>query len=86
MNSKIELIGWIAGVCLAICGAPESYNAITTGDSALSWMFLSSWGCGEVLALVYALLKSKKVKLLPLMFNYGLNISFIATIMICKGF
>lgn len=73
-----EIIGWAGATLLALCALPEAYRAYVTGECTLSWTFLLMWGIGEVLALVYTILKSRKVRLFPLLFNYGLNIVFIS--------
>lgn len=80
----IEKIGWLGSTLLALCGAPEAYLAATTGESSLSWTFLCMWLSGELLALVYVIHKNSEVKVLPLIFNYGLNIIFISIICIFK--
>ena len=81
---KTELIGWISAILLAGCGIPEVIQAFRINDSHLTWPFLLMWFFGEVFALLYTIIKSKKVKLLPLIFNYGLNILCISVIMILK--
>ena len=83
--SKLVLIsGWIGATLLAFCGLPEVYFAITSGTTALSWPFLLAWGTGEVLALVYVIGKTKEVDLLPLLFNYGVNIICISILIYFK--
>lgn len=84
--NKIEYIGWISAVLLATCGIPEAYEALKTGDSALTWTFLLMWYFGEIFALIYTMNKNKKVKLIPLLFNYGLNLVLISVIISCKLF
>ena len=81
-----EAIGWCASVLLAFCGLPEALDSIRTGESALSYPFLLMWWSGETLAIAYVILKSKNVKLWPLMFNYGFNIIFISIILFNKFF
>jgi hypothetical protein len=80
----METLGWVASICLALCGAPEAYFALKTGICNLGWTMLFLWGVGEVFALIYTLHKNKQVKLLPLIFNYGLNILFISVMIIVK--
>lgn len=84
MKNQTERIGWLGGVMLAICGLPEAISAIQTGTTGLGWMFLLLWGGGEILALIYTILKSSEVSLRPLLFNYGMNILFILTILTVK--
>ena len=80
----IETIGWLGSFLLAICAIPEMLIAIQTGNSNLSWYFLSFWLGGEILALVYVILKSTKINLLPLLLNYMLNIICLCVIIYIK--
>lgn len=82
--NKTELLGWLGSTLLALCGLPEAFQALSTGSSGLTWTFLGLWGGGEIVVLIYTLLKSRQVKLLPLIFNYGLNIVFISIIVWVK--
>ncbi len=77
---KLEFVGWVGSCLLAFCGAPEMYLSFKNGDSSLSWYFLGMWGFGEIIALIYTIIKNKQVSLLPLLFNYGINIVCIVTI------
>lgn len=74
------MIGWIGATLLALSGLPEAIKAIQTLNSPLTWTFLLMWLFGEVFTLIYVLQKNREVKLLPLLFNYGLNIVFITVI------
>ena len=66
----LELIGWISGAMLAICGIPQAIKIIKTNDtSSLSMMFLVLWFLGEVFGIIYVLPKEHS----PLIFNYGFN-------------
>ena len=76
----MEVVGWLGTFFLAICAIPEVWRAISEQNSPLSWYFLIFWLIGEVFLLVYTILKSRKIKLLPLFFNYGLNILCICAI------
>lgn len=80
----METIGWLGASLLAFCGLPELYYAITTGTTGLSWAFLLMWFFGEAFALAYVIHKSKKVRLLPLLFNYGCNLICISILMYYK--
>lgn len=82
----VEFLGWIGALLLAFCALPEALISLKTGDSSLSYPFLFMWYFGEILACIYTVVKSKQVRLLPLMFNYGLNIVFISIILACKMF
>lgn len=79
-----EFIGWIGAILLACCGIPEVIYGIKTGSVSLTWGFLLMWGFGEIFALIYTSIKSRKVKLLPLIFNYGLNIVCISILVWLK--
>lgn len=80
----MEFIGWMGAILLALCGLPELIIAIKTGTSTVSYAMLLMWLFGEIFALIYTINKNKKVKLLPLLFNYGLNIVIITAILIIK--
>jgi len=86
MKKINEIIGWISAFLFAFCGVPEVLISLQTGDSGLSWSFLAMWFFGELGAIIYVINKSKEVKLLPLLFNYGVNIVCITIIALCKGF
>lgn len=83
MNKLFQICGWLGGILLALCGAPEAYLALKTGDSALSWTFLAMWGGGEILILIPVIFKIKEKFLI---LNYLLNVVFIAIICLCKYF
>lgn len=79
MNS----IGWLGSFLLSICGLPLAYDSHKSKSAkGISWSFLLLWLAGEVLTFFYVL--PKKV-VLPLIFNYGLNIIFICVIIFYKA-
>ena len=80
----MAIIGWLGAILLGVCSFPEAILALQTGDSGLSFMFLGMWGTGEILALIYTIYKNTKVKLIPLLFNYGVNIILISIILVIK--
>lgn len=82
MDNFYKICGYIGGILLALCGAPEAYLALKTGDSALSWTFLAMWGIGEVCILIPVLFKIKEKYLI---LNYLLNVVFIGIICLCKA-
>ena len=85
MKSKLtELIGYAGSLLLGLCALPEVYISLTTGTTGLSWSFLLMWYFGEILLMIYTIIKNKQVKLLPLIGNYGLNIVFISIILWVK--
>lgn len=78
------MIGWIGAFLLAMCGLPQAIEAVSTLNCTLTWAFLLMWFFGEVFTLIYVVKKSKEVKLLPLLFNYGMNILFILVMITIK--
>ena len=79
-----EAIGYMAALLLGACGVPEILAYFDTGQIGASWGMLIVWYIGEWMALAYTLIKSKKVKLIPLLVNYGLNIICISFMMVVK--
>ena len=77
----MDILGWIGSILLAVCGAPEAYNAIKNKTSSLSWAFLALWGFGEVFVFIPVLFKIKSPFLI---LNYSLNIAFISIIVYYK--
>lgn len=78
-----ELIGWIGGILFAVCGLPQAIQSFKQGHSlGLSSLFLAMWTSGEVLTLVYVLLKHGLDW--PLVFNYGMNLLFLTVIIYFK--
>ncbi len=76
--NSLEAIGWLGGVCLAFCGAPEAYRALREEYYSISIVFLFLWLFGEVCILIPVILQVKKAYLI---FNYALNIFFILIIL-----
>jgi uncharacterized protein with PQ loop repeat len=77
----MEYIGWIGSILLAFCGLPQAIESYKTKNSdGLTWGFLSMWGAGEILTVIYILPKWHW----PLIFNYTANIIFIAIILYYK--
>ena len=74
----LEIIGWLGGILLALCGLPLAIQSYKTKSSAgISGLFLLMWGAGEVFTLFFLLPKSD---VLPLLFNYTCNIVFISIV------
>lgn len=79
-----ELLGWVGSILFALCALPQALQSYRQGHSeGLSWAFLAMWGGGEVATLLYVL---EKGNLLPLLFNYGLNLVFLAVIIWYRAF
>lgn len=78
----LEGIGWLGGILLAVCGAPQAYQSWKTGHSeGLSYAFLWMWFMGEVLVLIYV----SPQYLWPLIVNYAFNI-FLAGVILWYKF
>lgn len=76
----IKIIGWLGASLLALCGAPAAFDVIQKGTAeGYSQAFIGMWFVGEILTLIYVLLKHGFDK--PLIFNYGLNLTFISIIL-----
>jgi uncharacterized protein with PQ loop repeat len=74
----MQLLGWIGGIALAICAAPQAWKAFSTMDSSdFSIWFLALWLLGEVCLLCY----TWGLRKWPLRLNYGSNIVFILIIL-----
>lgn len=74
----MKVIGWIGGLLLAWCGAPQAIRSIKQGHSkGISRSFLFMWGVGEIFVLAYVLPNGD----LPLIFNYFANIIFVGIIL-----
>lgn len=66
----LEIIGWLSGAMLAVCGVPQAIKIVRTKNTeSLSMLFLVLWFVGEVFGIVYVLPKTYN----PLIFNYGFN-------------
>jgi uncharacterized protein with PQ loop repeat len=78
---SLEFIGWLGGICFAICGAPQAWQSFKSGNSRdITWGFLILWTVGEILTLIYTIPKG----LGPLIFNYTLNLIFLSIIIYYK--
>lgn len=74
----MEFLGWLGAFCFAICGLPQCWQSIKTGNSnGMSWLFLILWFVGELLTLIYTMPKGH----LPLTFNYICNLIIVGTIL-----
>ena len=79
----IELFGWVASVCLAICGVPLAWDCYKKKSSQhVDLAFVLLWGFGEVGLFVYTLcLEQRLIALMPLLFNYLANLLAIGVIL-----
>lgn len=71
----MNTLGWIGSCLLAACGFPEVIKAYQTGECTLEWAFLLMWFFGEICVLIPVI---TKIKSRFLIFNYSMNIIFIA--------
>lgn len=76
----LEIIGWIGATLFALCAVPQSYHSWKTGRSdGLSLLFLGMWFLGEVLTLIYTVIKAPDA--LPLIGNYMMNMGLLCVIL-----
>jgi uncharacterized protein with PQ loop repeat len=81
----IELIGWIAAVCFAICGLPQTIKCIREKNAnGLSWGFLILWLLGEILMLTYVVIRLDTNA--PMLFNYIGNLIMLGVMIYYKIF
>lgn len=79
----MEVIGWVGGLMLAICGAPQAWVSYKQKHSeGISWSFIMLWLLGEIFTLAYIWPSSQW----PLIFNYSSNIAFLLIITWYKAF
>ena len=76
----MELIAYIGGILLTICGIPEVIRTIKDKRCHLGWPFLLLWFFGEIFMLIYSLdLKSN-----PLIMNYLFNTIIVGIMLYYK--
>jgi len=74
----MEIIGWIGGILLSLCGVPQAWKSYKDGHSeGLSLYFILMWFFGEIFLLIYVFPKY----LIPLILNYSFNV-FIALVIV----
>ena len=73
-------IGWIGGVCLALCAIPEVIQCLRKGYTGCSWGLLILWMIGEVCLFAVEL----QHMYMPRLFNYLVNITCLLYIIYCK--
>ena len=79
----IDTIGWIGGVMLALCAAPQAIQCYKQKHAkGLNWGLILLWYIGEILLLIYTIMRHGLD--LPLLFNYGLNIVLLTYIIRIK--
>ena len=73
-------IGWIGGVCMALCAVPEVIQCLKKGYTGCSWGLLVLWFIGEVCLFVVEL----EHMYAPRFFNYFVNIACLVYLIKCK--
>jgi uncharacterized protein with PQ loop repeat len=76
----MELIAYIGGILLTICGIPEVIRTIKDKQCHLGWPFLLLWFFGEVFMLIY----SVDLKSYPLIMNYLFNTIIVGIMLYYK--
>lgn len=80
----IELVGWLGGICFAICAIPQAYKAFKEKHAdGVSSSMLFLWTAGEILTIAYVL-TSQGIEIssaLPLIANYVSNLLSLAVIL-----
>jgi uncharacterized protein with PQ loop repeat len=80
----VNRIGWLGAWMLALCAFPQVLETVESGHAdGVNLTFLLLWLGGEICTFIYLLHKDYK-KLIPLCFNYGMNIIFILIILMYK--
>lgn len=74
------MIGWIGGICMAICALPEVIQCLRKGNTGCSWGLLTLWTIGEVCLLIVEL----DSPYIPRVFNYIFNIFCLVILLFYK--
>ncbi len=81
----MEIAGWISATFLLLCGVPQAYKSIKDGHSnGISAAFLWLWYGGEISGIIYIL--TMKDLSLPLLTNYGFNVTMVSVMLFYKYF
>ena len=81
---NIEVLGFLGSGLLGLCALPEVISSIITKKCSLGWAFLLLWFFGELFLLIYTIIKNRTVPLIPLIFNYLLNLLFLSILISIK--
>jgi uncharacterized protein with PQ loop repeat len=84
MKDPKVAIGYVGSIMLALCGAPQAWDCIVTGQANISTGTVALWAGGEILTIIY--LVWSKIMTKPLAVNYGCNMLFLIIIMYYKIF
>lgn len=78
--TPVEIIGWIASILFAVCGAPQAYQSWKDGHSnGVSGAFMWTWLFGEVLMQIYVILQHGMDMIL--LVQYWANTLFVLLIL-----
>lgn len=77
----MEVIGYIGGILLAVCGVPELIRTVKNKVCNLGWGFILLWFFGELFMFWYILDKPFDG---PLFFNYLLNLLMVGIMLYYK--
>ena len=75
-----QIIGYLGGAFLTICGIPEVIRTIKDDRCHLGWPFLALWYSGEIFMLIYSLILWDY----PLMMNYIFNFIVVSVLVFFK--
>jgi uncharacterized protein with PQ loop repeat len=82
---KVEMLGTLGGLCLAICGIPQAIHCFQTGNAhGITWGLIILWWLGEVITTLYLHLTNSLT--LGLKINYFSNILFTSIVFYFKLF
>lgn len=76
----MDLIGYVSGIMLALCGLPEAIRSYRNKRCDIGWGLLIMWLLGEIGLLIY----ETKTLAIPRILNYCCNIIFISVMMYYK--
>jgi len=66
----MEVVGYIGGILLALCGIPEATMSVIKGRSGVTLGLALMWWLGEIATLAYVV----EIASPPLLINYITNI------------
>ena len=74
----LEVIGWIGSICFSLCALPQALLCLRQGHArGCDAGFLLLWFIGEVASLIYIIPQD----VLPVLFNYIVNLLFLVVIL-----
>ena len=76
----MEVIGYLGGLLLGLCGIPETIRTITDKRCHLGWTFLLMWFFGEVCMLSYTI----QLWDFALISNYTFNVLLVSIMLYYK--